>query len=225
MKVEVELEVPELQEAYVDPAKTAVVLIDLENEFCDPKGANYIGEGGVETVYASARFIDRAREAGSKIIWVRSVREADALEFTVFHRPPHLIDGTWAVEDTPPLKVLEGEPVFKKHCHDCFSHTGLDDYLEGNRIMGPDWNIIVVGVALTVCVNHAVLGFSVRNYRVTVPLDCVAPREGGGAAATLWRYGHSVYAYNIAVSRSELIHFQSKADQPNEASEQSSMSI
>lgn len=212
MKIKVELEVPGVKEVTIDPVKTAVVVIDLENEFCAPNGKIFMGESALEAVRASAEFINRARHGGSRIIWLRSVREIDAIEFSAFHREPHLIDGSWAVQYTPPLNVLDGEPVFKKRSHDCFNHTGLDDYLEHSGIIAPDWAIVVVGVALDVCVNHAVLGFSVRDYRVIVPLDCVAPREGAGAAATLWRYGHIAYSYNIAISRSELIHFELKAD-------------
>jgi hypothetical protein len=56
-----------------------------------------------------------------------------------------------------------------------------------------------------------VIGFSVRHYRTVLPLDCVAPREGPGVAATLWRYGHPAYAYNIAVSTSDQIRFEEAA--------------
>ena len=130
MKVNVDLEVPELKEVHVDPAKTAIVVIDLENEFCSPGGKIYLGESAQEAVHASVELINRARHAGSRIIWIRSVREKDAIEFSAFRQEPHLIDGSWAVEYTAPLNVLGGEPVFKKRSHDCFNHTGLDNYLE-----------------------------------------------------------------------------------------------
>ena len=42
MKTKVELEVPEVKEVTIDPAKTAVVVIDLENEFCSPNGKIFI---------------------------------------------------------------------------------------------------------------------------------------------------------------------------------------
>jgi nicotinamidase-related amidase len=211
-KTKIELEIPEAKEISLDPAKTAVVVIDLENEFCAPAGNNYLGAAVEGAVRASAALIDRARAVGSRMIWVQSVRAPDALEFTAFGRKPHLIDGTWAVEYTPPLKVLTGEPVIKKRSHDCFNHTDLDGYLERNKIVAPEWSIIVVGVGLQICVNHAVLGFSVRDYQVVVPLDCVSPREGPGAVATLWRFGHRAYSYNIRISTSGMIRFQAEAE-------------
>jgi len=212
MKLAVEIEVPEPRDARLDPAKTAIVVIDMENEFCAPGGKKFIGSPAEEAVHAAAALIERGRQAGVSVLWVRSVREDDALEFTAFKQDAHLIDGTWAVEYTSPLQVLDGEPVFKKYCHDCFTHTGLDQYLTNRHMTAPDWTMIVAGVALPVCVNHAVLGFSVRHYRTVLPLDCVAPREGAGAAATLWRYGHPAYAYNITVSSSERIRFGATAN-------------
>ena len=208
MKLAIELEVPEPREIRVDPAKSAIVVIDMENEFCAPRGKKYLGPAAEEAVRAVASLLERARQHGVPVIWVQSVREPDALEFTAFHQDAHLIEGTWAVEYMPPLEVLKDEPIFQKRCHDCFTHTGLEAYLTDQHMTAPDWTMVVVGVALPVCVNQAVLGFSVRHYRVVVPLDCVAPREGPGAAATLWRYGHPAYSYNIAVSGSDRIRFE-----------------
>jgi nicotinamidase-related amidase len=207
MKLTVELEVPEPRDISVDPGKSAIVVIDMENEFCAPNGKKYIGVAAEEAVRAVASLIGGARQRGVPVLWVQSVRDPDAVEFTAFRQEPHLIEGTWAVQYTPPLEILKGEPIFKKRCHDCFTCTGLEAYMADRRMTAPDWTMIVVGVALPVCVNHAVLGFSVRNYRVVVPLDCVAPREGPGATATLWRFGHPAYSYNIAVTRSDRIRF------------------
>lgn len=210
MKVQAELEIPDPREVYVNPKKTAVVVIDLENEFCDPKGKSYLGESAIEAVLSTARLIDRARHAGSSVIWSRSVREPQAYEFTVFHRKLFLID-PWAVEYASPLKVLYEEPVFRKSHHDCFNQTGLEDYLKQNGMVGPYWTMIVVGVGLGVCVNQAVLGFSDRDYPVVVPLDCVAPREGPAAVIPLALYGMGGYSHNITVSNSEMIHFDVSA--------------
>lgn len=225
MKFNVELEVPPVQDVFHDPGKAAVVVIDLQNEFCDPDGKLYTGEAATEAVRSSAALIDRARRAGSRVIWIQSVRERNAIEFTAFDRAPHLIDGTWSVQYSPPLNVLDGEPVIKKQSHDCFNHSDLDGYLERAGIVGPEWLMITVGVALDGCVNHAVLGFSVRNYRVALPLDCVAPREGPAAIATLWRYGARlqgpdgqplarlgpIYPFNVTVTESNRIHFKAGA--------------
>ena len=124
MKLTVEIEVPEPRVVALDSTKTAIVVIDMENEFCAPGGKKFIGSPAQEAVRAAAALIQRGRQRGVPVLWVRSVRETGALEGTAFKQTTLLFDGTWAVEYTSPLEVLEGEPVFKKYCHDCFAHTG-----------------------------------------------------------------------------------------------------
>jgi nicotinamidase-related amidase len=204
--VNVDLEVPVPGPVTVDAARTLLVLVDMENEFCHPDGQIYLGQAAVDAVQATATLLERARRESWRVLWVRSERDADAVEFTRFGRKPHLIRGTWATEYTDPLSVAPGETVMPKTSHDCFARTGLDAWLQAEGVLGPDWTVLVVGVALGVCVNHAVLGFSVRDYRVAVVLDCTAPNEGPSAAATLWRYGMHAYDYNIAVTRSDLLN-------------------
>jgi len=77
-----------------------------------------------------------------------------------------------------------------------------------------DYTIVVVGVALDVCVSHAVLGFSVRDYWVAVPMDCTAARTEEAELVAWQRFLHPAYAYNIAVTRSEAIEWRAGAGAP-----------
>jgi nicotinamidase-related amidase len=94
MKLAVEIEVPEPRDVHLDPGKAAIVVIDMENEFCAPAGKKFIGSPAEEAVRAVATLIERGRQAGVSVLWVRSVRERDALEFTAFKQdpPPHRWD-------------------------------------------------------------------------------------------------------------------------------------
>lgn len=206
-RVTVELTLPEPKPVTVDPRRTLLVLVDLQNEYCSPQGNRYIGSEADDAVRNIASLVDVVRDVGAGILWVRSVRSPDAVEFRAFGREPRLLEATWATEYTPPLAPAGGESVIAKHSHDCFNDTGLATWLERQGIRAPDWTVIVTGVALDVCVNHAVLGFSVRAHRVLVLLDCVAPRTGPGAAAALSHYGYRAYAYNVAVSESRLLRW------------------
>ena len=113
MKLTVEIEVPEPRIVALDSTKTAIVVIDMENEFCAPGGKKFIGSPAEEAVRAAAALIQRGRQRGVPVLWVRSVRETGALEFTAFKQTTHLMDGTWAVEYTSPLEVLDGEPCLR----------------------------------------------------------------------------------------------------------------
>ena len=196
--VTVDLQVPRLAvEATVDPAMTALLVVDLQNISCNPQSDSYAGDEAEEALHNSAAFVDRARAEGIRVLWLQSVRTPDRAEFSVWGRKPYRIDGTWEADIAPPLKPASDEPIFKKHSHDCFNNTDFEPYLKRNGIVGPVWTFIVVGVAFHGCVLYAVQGLSIRGYRVLVPMDCVYPRTGVHAASTLHRLGRGSYPYTV----------------------------
>lgn len=205
-KVTVELDLPELQDkAEVNPHMTVLLVVDLQYESCHPAGYRYSGPEAMEAVHASAALVERARASGVRVIWLKSVRTPDQPIFTVYGHEPYRIDGTWNVEIVPPLEPLPDEPVIKKRTHNCFIDTGLADHLRAAGIAGPVWTFVVVGVSLTSCVMEAVKGLSNRDFRVLVPMDCVAPRTGDRAAVARYQLGQSTYKYNVATLTSSSV--------------------
>src|SRR5436305_73687 len=130
------------------------------------------GLGGENTLAPIAGLLDRARAAGVPVIYVHSVREATNPEFTVFNVDEHLMRGSWGAEYCEEIAPQPGEPIVDKQCHDCFARTEMEGVLARLGIHALDHTVIVTGVALDVCVSHAALGFSVRDYFVAVPMDC-----------------------------------------------------
>jgi ureidoacrylate peracid hydrolase len=65
--------------ALVDPSMTALVVVDVQNDFCDPTGA--AGAGGSDTSAAMAmipalnRLLAAARENGTHIVFVQTIHE------------------------------------------------------------------------------------------------------------------------------------------------------
>jgi nicotinamidase-related amidase len=204
----VELAVPEPRPVVLDPRHTAVVVVDVEHEFLRSGGRRYMGERAERTLAPLAELLGRARDAGVPVVYVHSVRDADNAEFTVFGKDEHLMRGTWGAEYCAEIAPREGEPVVDKECHDCFNHTELEAVLKELGITPCDHTVIVTGVALDVCVSHAVLGFSVRDYWVTVPMDCVASRTEDAEVVAYQHFMHSAYEYNIALTRSDLIELR-----------------
>ena len=70
MKVQIELDVPEIKALDLNPKKTAVVVIDLENEFCSPKGKRFTGKSAIEAAENSARRPRTFREYRSANIYL-----------------------------------------------------------------------------------------------------------------------------------------------------------
>ena len=67
--VETLVETPTPKEFTLDPAKTAVVIVDMQNNFC-MKG----NQRAYDVIEGNVRLLAKAREAGAKVIYVQSVR-------------------------------------------------------------------------------------------------------------------------------------------------------
>jgi nicotinamidase-related amidase len=217
MEMTITLPVPEPRALTLDPKYTALVVVDVENEFIRPGGNRYMGERGENTLAPLAGLLDRARAAGVPVIYVHSVREATNPEFTVFNVDEHLMRGSWGAEYCEEIAPQPGEPIVDKQCHDCFARTEMEGVLARLGIHSCDHTVIVTGVALDVCVSHAALGFSVRDYWVAVPTDCTASRTEEAEVVAYQRFLHSAYAYNMAVTRADLIEFRPGVGAPKAA--------
>ena len=55
------------------------------------------------------------------------------------------------------------------------------------------------------CVQCAVTGFSIRDYYVYVPMDCVAAHDEIDTLMSFSLYGSFGYRYNVTMTRSDLI--------------------
>lgn len=207
-EIAVRLPVPEPRALTLDPRHAAVVVVDVENEFLRPEGKRYMGPRAERILAPLAALLSRARAAGVPIIYVHSVRDPDNPEFTVFGVSEHLLRNTWGAEYCPEIAPQGDEPIVDKQCHDCFSHTELEAVLARLGVRPCTHTVIVTGVALGVCVTHAVLGFSVRDYWVAVAMDCVAGSSEEAEIVAYQPFMHRAYSYNVALTRSDLIEFR-----------------
>lgn len=155
------------------PASTAVLVVDMLNDFLEDGGAMVLPPGRV--LYEPInRLLEVARSAGATIVWVCDCHPAVDREFE--KRKPHCIDGTWGAEIVPALRPQEGEYRVRKRRYSGFFETDLDLRLRERAIK----TVIVVGVVTNICVRSTVNDAFFRGYDVVVPSDCVAatgPRE------------------------------------------------
>jgi nicotinamidase-related amidase len=221
----VELPVPEPRPLTLDPRRTALVVVDVEHEFLRPQGRRYIGERAERILAPLAALLDRARSAGVAVLYVRSVRDRGSHEFEVFKVDEHLMRDSWGAEYCQEIAPRPGEPVVEKTCHDCFSHTELEAVLTRLDVHPCEYTILVTGVGLGVCVSHAVLGFSVRDYWVAVPMDCVASATRQAEVVAYQRFMYPAYAYNVALTRSDLVELRQEADLPTAAAIPAQVSV
>src|SRR5215471_3218111 len=207
--MQIELNYPEPILVKLDAAKTMLLIVDMENEDAHPKGKRYMGERVDEIVPKIAALRRRVRAAGGLVVHTQSVRKPDALEFTLFNNVVRKVEGTWGAEFIDQLKPAPDEPVVVKYTHDCFYRTEMEALLDRLRLRAGEGRIIVTGIAARGCVQCAVMGFSIRDFYVYVPVDCTTQRDQKEKLQAFSQFTSFGYRYNVTVTRSDLIEFSS----------------
>jgi len=206
--MQIELNYPEPVPVKLDPAKTMLLIVDMENEDAHPSGKRYMGEAVEEIIPKLVALRRRVRAAGGTVVHTQSVRKPDALEFTLFKNVVRKVEGTWGAEFIDQLKPAADESVVVKYTHDCFYRTEMEVLLERLRFRPGEGRIIVTGIAARGCVQCAVMGFSIRDFYVYVPIDTTTQRDQKEKLQAFSQFMSFGYRYNVTVTRSDLIEFQ-----------------
>lgn len=160
----------------LDPARVAVIVVDMINEFCKP-GGKMVLPGYEALVRPQLSVIDAAREASVPIVWVHdSHRRNMRRDREWAKRAPHGLEGTWATEIIQDLGARTDDIHVIKHRYSSFFQTDLDVTLKDMLVA----QLVVFGVVTNICVRSTVHDAFFNGYEVVVPRDCCAatgPRE------------------------------------------------
>lgn len=149
-------------------ARTALIVVDMLNDFIDEKGALYCGSSAREIVSFINGRLEAHRGEGNLVIFLQDAHAEDDLEFEKF--PKHCVAGTWGSRIIDALAPRPGETVLPKTRYSGFFGTTLEKVLSG---YGPE-EVEVVGVCTSICVMDTVGGLANRDYRTIVPRAGVA---------------------------------------------------
>lgn len=210
----IELDYPKPVPVDLPAAKTLLLIIDMENENAHPNGALYIGEPVRRIIPKIRELREKVRRAGGRVVHTQSVRSPDALEFTVFKNTIRKLEGSWGAELIDELKPTADEPLIVKRTHDCFYQTEMDDLLARLGIRPGEGHVIVTGISTRNCVQSAVMGLSVRDYHVYVPIDCTAQKDEKEILQTFSLFTSFGYRHNVSMTRSDLIRLQPRKNLP-----------
>jgi len=161
---------------------TALIVVDVQNDFADPSGALYV-RGGEEVVQVANREIERALAAGSPIFYTQDWHPESTPHFQKDGGiwPVHCVGGSWGAELHPDL-LVRGEVIRKG--------TGGEDGYSGFTVKDPRsgdkkstalgsllrekdiGRVLVLGLATDYCV-----GATARD-AVAAGLDTTVLREG-----------------------------------------------
>ena len=203
--VEVVVNTPKPKKFTLDPAKTVVLVVDMQNNFCK-KG----NQRSFDVIEGNVRLLDKAREAGATVIYTHSLRQVESPEHTLFGRPVHLIVGTWDVDIIDEIKPKPGDHVIQKWSHDIWAWHGLEALLDEKGLSPADTTFVVTGVSTAFCVHAASLGSSNREYRTLVALDCTAASEEL-EARTYSQLLSEAYQHNTDFTLSTMVSFEGRA--------------
>ena len=160
----------------LDPRRTAIVVVDMVNEFCVEGGAMVL-PGYERLIAPQLTVINAARRVGVPIVFVNDQHRANLRGDREFlKRIPHCIEGTWAVKVVDALEPRPVDIYIVKRRYSGFFSTDLDLTLKDIKVD----SIVVMGVVTNICVRSTVHDGFFLGYRVFVPEDCVAattPRE------------------------------------------------
>jgi nicotinamidase-related amidase len=183
----------------IDPARTAVVGVDLHRGHLDPEVATFPlpAQQAAAVVQATERLLAIARAAGMKVIQVVQTQRrhptpsADILsnpfwatmERLGLHQSPtlpstisrHNLEGSPGTELMPSLATREDEFLLtSKHRLTAFYGTDLDGLL---RSLGVE-TLLLAGVNTNTCITGTAFEAMHRDYRVVVVEECVASAHG-----------------------------------------------
>jgi nicotinamidase-related amidase len=165
-----EIRVPEIHESdevHLPPSSTALVVVDMQNDFVDKKGKLYV-PSAESTIKPIQELIKKFRDAGSLVIYTQDWHMKDDPEFKIWGE--HALAGTWGAEIYPNLTPEKDDFLIKKYRYDAFFGTSLDYVLRVKNVK----NLVVVGTVANICVLHTAGSAALRWYNVIVPKEGIS---------------------------------------------------
>src|SRR5919106_6655864 len=96
-------------------ASTALIVVDVQNDFADPSGSLYVTDGQA-VVETANHEIERARAAGALIVYTQDWHPESTPHFQKDGGiwPVHCVRETWGAELHPGLAAPDGAPRVRK---------------------------------------------------------------------------------------------------------------
>ncbi len=162
-----EAEIPGPQPLQLRSSETAVIVVDMQNDFAHPRGRLYVPKA-LETVPAIAKLLAKARKSGARIFFTQDWHSRDDPEFRIWGE--HAVEETWGAEIVDELKPLKGESVIRKVRYDAFYGTHLEHILRLCKVE----SLVICGTVANICVLHTAGSAALRWWQVVIPVDTIS---------------------------------------------------
>jgi ureidoacrylate peracid hydrolase len=187
----------------VRPEHCALLLVDVQNDFCAEGGAMH-REGNdlsfvQDMVPRLERFLEGARGAGVRCVWIKNVyntgpnfylsevwlEQAMRKRNGLYVQHPVCEAGEWN-GDFYKVRPQANEAIVIKHRFGAFESTDLDLVLRSQGIR----TVVMTGIATNVCVETTARQAFMRDYYVVFTSDCTATYSQRAHDATLANIDH-----------------------------------
>lgn len=191
-----------------DPA-TALVVVDLQNDFADPAGGLAVS-GGTSIISRVNDEVVRARESGALVVATQDWHPASTPHFAKDGGvwPVHCVGGTWGAELHPGFSLPADAPRVRKGSNgeDGYSGFTMRDPVSGEerptelegllRARGIE-RVRICGLATDYCVKATALDAARLGFATTLIEDAVAavdlePGDGTRAIAEMTEAGVTI---------------------------------
>jgi ureidoacrylate peracid hydrolase len=197
----------EPEEIKLDTARTALIVVDMQNAFLKKGGLfdimGMLDEGKAGRAIANnKRIIAAFHRAGIKVIYLRMAYRADLADAggpespnywkeksremarkNPEHRRKFLVEGSWDAEIIDELKPLPEDIVIKKNRFSGFFNTNLDSVLSTFNVR----HIVFTGVATNVCVESTLRdAFFHEYFPILIHDACANTGPDLTQAAAVW---------------------------------------
>ncbi len=165
------VKVPELkfeEKISLNPAKTAVVVVDMQNDFVRDEGSLSV-PSAKETIKNIQSLLERARKQNVKVVYTQDTHFEGDKEWEIW--PVHCKKGTEGWQIINELMPEENDLVVEKNRYDGFYGTSLEHYLSHV------WDIktlVITGTVANICVAHTAGSAGLRWYDLVIPADGIS---------------------------------------------------
>lgn len=178
-------------------AETALLVVDVQNDFADPDGGLYV-DGGEDIVPLVNAHIRAAQQGGARVVYTQDWHPPETPHFEKDGGtwPVHCVRDTWGAGLHPDLEVIDA-PIVRKGVDggDGYSGFSVRDPVSGDEEATELGSIledagvekvVVTGLAGDVCVKETALDARKLGYEVTLPVAAtrfVELEDGDGERA------------------------------------------
>lgn len=202
------VEVPQYaveDEVRVDPVRTALVVIDMQNDFVK-RGGSLLVPDAEATIPAIRGLLGLARASRMRIVYSQDTHRAGDPEWAIW--PEHCREGSWGWEIVAELTPAPEDTVLHKFRYDAFYGTPLDQLL---RLWGID-TLVICGTLANLGVHYTAASAALRWYAVVIPRDAISALEPFDLETSL-RQAAFVFAGHLTTA--DGVHCRSAASECN----------